>query len=215
MNLKGWREEKVSEKLLGYYAGKGGNLFACDQDTINGALRGRIMTLPPRYNFFTNYRYFRYETLAGLNASYEAVGKQEFEMARRHPVVIHYAGDERPWIAGNRNPVSYTHLDVYKRQQLDLESQNISSEVYQSVSQAELAAFEVQMAERELAKGQQEYLEAREEHDAELARLKEDYDKKSMMTQDELWEQQNQQYESARRALAQSRRCLLYTSRCV
>ena len=79
--------------------------------------------------------------------------------------------------------------------QLDLESQNISSEVYQSVSQAELAAFEVQMAERELAKGQQEYLEARE-----------DYDKKSMMTQDELWEQQNQQYESARGALAQSRR---------
>ena len=103
MNLKGWREEKVSEKLLAYYAAKGGNLFACDQDTLNGALRGRIMTLSPTYNFFTNYRYFRYETLEGLNASYEAVGKQEYEAARRHPVVIHYAGDERPWIAGNRN----------------------------------------------------------------------------------------------------------------
>lgn len=103
MNLKGWREERVLEKLLKYYRAKGGNLFACDQDTINGALQGRIMTLSPRYNFFTNYRYFRYETLVGLNASYEAVGKAEYEEAGRHPVVIHYAGDERPWIAGNRN----------------------------------------------------------------------------------------------------------------
>lgn len=103
INVRGWREEKVSEKLLAYYAAKGGNLFACDQDTINGALRGRIMTLSPRYNFITNYRYFQYETLVGLNASYEAVGKAEFEAAKRHPVIIHYAGDERPWIAGNRN----------------------------------------------------------------------------------------------------------------
>lgn len=112
MNLKGWREEHVSKKLLEYYAAKGGSLFACDQDTINGALRGRIMPLSPRYNFFTNYRYFRYETLAGLNASYEAVGKQEYEAARRHPVVIHYAGDERPWIAGNRNHYR-KYYDVY------------------------------------------------------------------------------------------------------
>lgn len=112
MNLKGWREERVAEKLLGYYAAKGGKLFACDQDTINGALRGRIMTLPPKYNFFTNYRYFRYETLTGLNRSYQTVGKEAFELARRHPAVIHYAGDERPWIAGNRNYYR-RYYDIY------------------------------------------------------------------------------------------------------
>lgn len=89
---------------------------------------------------------------------------------------------------------------------LDLESQKVSAEVYPNVSQAELANFEVQMAERELARGRQEYEKAVAEHDAELVRLREDYDKKSLMTQDELWEQQNQQYESARRALAQARR---------
>lgn len=103
MNLKGWRQEHVSEMLLQFYGDMGGNLFACDQDTLNGALRGRIMTVSPRYNFLTNYRYFRYQTLAGLNASYEEIGKEEYEAARRHPVVIHYAGDERPWIAGNHN----------------------------------------------------------------------------------------------------------------
>lgn len=89
---------------------------------------------------------------------------------------------------------------------LELESQKVSAEVYPDVSQSELAAFEVQMAERELLKGQQEYTEAQAEHDAELLRLKEDYDRKSVLTQDELWEQQNQQYEAARKSLAQSRR---------
>lgn len=103
MNLERWRREETQNKLMHYYAKKGGNLFACDQDTINGALKGRIFTLSPRYNFFTNYRYFHYETLAEMNQSYRAVGKAEFEASRRRPVVIHYMGDERPWIAGNRN----------------------------------------------------------------------------------------------------------------
>ena len=36
----------------GILQGSSGQPFACDQDTINGALRGRIMTLPVRYNLF-------------------------------------------------------------------------------------------------------------------------------------------------------------------
>lgn len=34
---------------------------------------------------------------------YRAVTKADFAAAKRHPAVIHYMGDERPWIAGNRN----------------------------------------------------------------------------------------------------------------
>lgn len=29
--------------------------------------------------------------------------REEYEKAKRHPAIIHYAGDERPWIAGNMN----------------------------------------------------------------------------------------------------------------
>lgn len=103
MDLKAWREENVQNKLLQYYADKGGNLFACDQDTINGALRGRIKALSPRFNFFTNYRYFHYKTLVEMDRSYELVGKQDFEASKRRPVILHFLGDERPWIAGNYN----------------------------------------------------------------------------------------------------------------
>lgn len=103
MDLKKWRSQKVLDQFLDYYGSHQGRLFACDQDTINGALKGRIKTLPPKYNYFTNYRYFRYKTLAGLCRAYEEVGEEAFKEASRSPVILHYLGDERPWIRGNHN----------------------------------------------------------------------------------------------------------------
>ena len=83
MDLAGWRRENVLKKLLDFYGDHAGSLFACDQDTINGALNGRILPLSPRYNFFTNYRYFRYDTLYGLCRAYEEVGREAFAEAKR------------------------------------------------------------------------------------------------------------------------------------
>lgn len=103
MNLKLWRREDVLGQLLRFYGSHAGKLFACDQDTINGALKGRIQSLSPRYNYFTNYRYFRYPTLCRLCSAYEQIGIEDYQKARRSPVIIHYMGDERPWIAGNHN----------------------------------------------------------------------------------------------------------------
>ena len=106
MNLglsRGDDRENVLKKLLDFYGDHAGSLFACDQDTINGTLKGRILPLSPRYNFFTNYRYFQYNTLVQLCDAYRAVGKKEFAAAKRKPVIIHFLGDERPWIRGNHN----------------------------------------------------------------------------------------------------------------
>ena len=103
VDLKQWREQEIQKKLLEFWKSKGGKLFASDQDVINGTLKGQIHTLMPRYNFFTNYRYFRYNTLVQLCDAYRAVGKREFAAAKRKPVIIHFLGDERPWIRGNHN----------------------------------------------------------------------------------------------------------------
>ena len=104
IDLKRWRQVGAERKLLDFYEEKGGSLFACDQDTINGALKGRILPLPPKYNFFPNYRYFSYAELVKHEPVYaDAVKEEELREAKRHPVVIHYVGDERPWIAGNLN----------------------------------------------------------------------------------------------------------------
>lgn len=103
MDLEQWREQEVLGHLLEFYKNHQGSLFACDQDTINGALKGRIHTLPVKYNYFTNYRYFRYSTLFRMCRSYGEIGEEAYREAARSPVVIHYLGDERPWIAGNHN----------------------------------------------------------------------------------------------------------------
>lgn len=103
VNLARWRAEGVQERLLDFWKSRGGKLFASDQDVLNGALKGQIGTLPPKYNFFTNYRYFSYSALVEYGPTYQAVTKEEFSQAKRHPVIVHYMGDERPWIAGNLN----------------------------------------------------------------------------------------------------------------
>lgn len=52
IDMTRWREENAQKQLLDFYCSMGGKLFAGDQDTINGALKGRIKPLSPRYNFF-------------------------------------------------------------------------------------------------------------------------------------------------------------------
>lgn len=103
MDMEGWRREDVLGRLLDFYKSRQGRLFACDQDTINGALKGRIKTLPVKYNYFTNYRYFRYSTLCSMCAAYREIGETAYLEARHSPAILHYLGDERPWIAGNHN----------------------------------------------------------------------------------------------------------------
>lgn len=98
-----WREEGIQEKLVDFWRKKGGKLFASDQDVLNGSLKGKIKPLPPRYNFFTNYRYFSYGDLIRRCPCYRAVTREMFAAAKKRPAVIHYMGDERPWIRGNWN----------------------------------------------------------------------------------------------------------------
>jgi len=103
IDMNRWREENAQKMLLDFYCSKGGKLFAGDQDTINGALKGRIKPLSPRYNFFTNYRYYRYSHLVRLSPVYGKLGSKMFSDAKKHPAILHFMGDERPWKEGNLN----------------------------------------------------------------------------------------------------------------
>ena len=103
VDVRRWREEHVQEKLMSFLRDKGGKLFASDQDLLNGTLKGRILPLMPRYNFFTNYRYFHYRDMIRHAPWYAPVSRREWRRAKKHPVIVHFMGDERPWIAGNLN----------------------------------------------------------------------------------------------------------------
>ena len=118
-----WMEEKITDRCMEYYRKKNGTLSFVDQDILNAVLSGKVKFVSQRWNFFTNYVYESFRSLAGRAPWYEAVcrgaagipaevsaaegkaaAEKEYEEARRDPAVVHFAGDERPWFSGNKNP---------------------------------------------------------------------------------------------------------------
>ncbi len=104
LNLSAWRTEDLEAMCFAYYNEMGGRLPFNDQDVLNHVLQGRIRRIGQRYNFISNYYYYRYATLCGKSASYAAgESKESFHKAKHHPVIVHFASDERPWNRGSRN----------------------------------------------------------------------------------------------------------------
>ncbi len=89
--------------------------------------------------------------------------------------------------------------------ELNLERLDISSESYAQVSQTELAGRELQLAQRRLAEGQEEYQEKWAQHLVDRNNLDLDYKKKTDLNDEELLMQQEQQMESAYSELRSAR----------
>jgi lipopolysaccharide biosynthesis glycosyltransferase len=111
IDLKRWREEGTGARILGFYQAKQGQLFANDQDAINGALAGEIYVLSPKYNYFNIYWYYPYRVLCKLAAPAPYLSRAELKDAQRQPTIIHYLGEDRPWRRGNthRYSADYQH----------------------------------------------------------------------------------------------------------
>ena len=104
LNLSKWRELGLEGQSLCYYREMDGQLPFNDQDILNHLLRGKVLCLFQRYNFFSNYYYFRYAAILKESPWYAARETDaSFHKAKHHPVIVHFAGDERPWFRGSHN----------------------------------------------------------------------------------------------------------------
>ncbi len=99
-----WRKQECEKRVLAYFRAKGGKLMAPDQDALNGALKGQIDRLEPKYNFGTSFVRYSYRALCKMMAPAPYVKKQVFAFSCKHPAIVHYLGEERPWRAGNKHP---------------------------------------------------------------------------------------------------------------
>lgn len=113
IDLNRWRRENIKNKILAYFETISRKSIFADQDAINGALAGRIALIPPEYNFFSNYKYWKYEDLIAISPYYKTVSRKRYEAAKNHPAIIHFAGDERPWNKGCLNYYKKAY-DKYK-----------------------------------------------------------------------------------------------------
>ncbi len=115
VDVEKWRRERMGEKVLEFYRGRGGALFCPDQDAINGAVKGRVLILSPKYNFFTQCWYYPYRVLKRLCAPAPFVPEKVFNDACAHPAVIHYLGEVRPWRRGNGHRYEHFYHDFLAR----------------------------------------------------------------------------------------------------
>ncbi|SEK96444.1 Lipopolysaccharide biosynthesis protein, LPS:glycosyltransferase [Carnobacterium iners] len=95
MDLKKWREEKITEQAFEFIKQHPHLLRFHDQDTLNAILHDRWLALHPRWNAQT------YLMLAEKQHP-TIQGELEWQEAREHPALIHFCGHEKPW---HENPV--------------------------------------------------------------------------------------------------------------
>ena len=94
MNLKQIRQDNMTTKFIELSKK---NYSSQDQDVINIACYGRILTLPVKYNVMTKYKALfdaDHEQRAALEEIYgaECIGE-----GVRNPVIVHYADKIKPW----------------------------------------------------------------------------------------------------------------------
>ena len=108
INLDYWRSHNMRNHFLSYLAEKNGRLLYNDQDILNHCCRGHILRLSHRYNLPPVLKYFPRWFIKTYQPLYYGRDKKEYRRILKNPSVIHYLGDERPWIRGNHNP--YRHV---------------------------------------------------------------------------------------------------------
>ena len=110
INLQMWREHNLKESFLIYYKMMSGKLPYNDQDIINYCCKDYVVTLPQEYNMSPNLPFFPRWFMKWLQPSY-FYEKDLYSQMIIKPKIIHYLGDERPWIKGNHN----YYKDIYEK----------------------------------------------------------------------------------------------------
>lgn len=100
-----WMAEDITGKALSWYCRNNGKFDFADQDILNNVLSGKVRFLSQKWNFMSNYHYQSYESLVKRAPWYGKLqDRDDYRKAQSDPVIVHFAGDERPWYHGNRNP---------------------------------------------------------------------------------------------------------------
>lgn len=115
INLSLWRSMNLESAFMDYYRSMNGRLLYNDQDIINYCCKNKILMLSHTYNMSTNLAYFPRYFVKRLQPAYDTSLKYSYMQILKKPVIIHYMGDERPWIAGNYNKYRRQYEYYYKK----------------------------------------------------------------------------------------------------
>ncbi len=115
-NLKKWREDHLSEKMISVLE-SGEHMFFYDvQDAINYAVEGYVKILPPKFNCTTAIYLFDYKNMMRYRRPSTSCTKEEFDDGKNDPVVVHFTKNQiiqpRPWIEGCSHPCRDCYFEI-------------------------------------------------------------------------------------------------------
>lgn len=118
INLKKWRNEHKSVKLIEVILQHGGSVPHHDQGIINSVFRNEILVLHPKYNVVTTfYEFSEVEKLKNYFSLDHYYTQKQFDDAKQHPVFLHFTPSysKRPWFLHSRHPRKDDYLAFLKK----------------------------------------------------------------------------------------------------
>lgn len=116
LNLKKWREDRISEKITKIIEKGDCKFFYEVQDELNVLMEGQIKVLPPRFNCTTAIFLFDYKNMLRYRRPSTVCSKEDFEDAKRKPFVVHFTKNQiiqpRPWIEECMHPYKKYYEDA-------------------------------------------------------------------------------------------------------
>jgi lipopolysaccharide biosynthesis glycosyltransferase len=116
LNLDYWRKHNCIKDFISLL-GDGEKLRYYDQDVLNMMFHASKLNLPIKYNLLTVYLY---KNPRWSNTMFE----QEISESLQEPVIIHYAGGDKPWFKKCNPPLSmlfykYQKSTIWKGKKYD------------------------------------------------------------------------------------------------
>jgi lipopolysaccharide biosynthesis glycosyltransferase len=97
VNLRRWREENLTAKMLDYLGRHGDSIFYMDQGALNAFLHDDWTPLDGRWNQGGDVLFPELWDAAGYS-------RRDWRQTRNHPYIVHFSGFRKPWLPGSRRP---------------------------------------------------------------------------------------------------------------
>ena len=145
IDLKGWREIKVSKDFCDFIREKQGNITYVDQGVLNGVLsrKNLVEVIHTKYNVMTVFFDFKYDDLLKLRKPQKCLTEEEYNEAVNDPYIVHFTScflsGTRPWNEKNNHPyreefLKYRNSSPFKDLPLEKDDRKFLKKVMTKVS---------------------------------------------------------------------------------
>lgn len=107
LNLKKWRENNVLNELL-KFCEENNPLEYQDQDALNAVLENNVIYLDSRYNLFKDFDFY-------ISHQNDKNRIKELKKCFKNPGIIHYIGENKPWVYKEKFWYSYEKIKEWWR----------------------------------------------------------------------------------------------------